>query len=147
MLNIPLNKKERRNNVIDCINKMLNCNIDYKMEIYQQLFIKYETPKGQYLIITDREVNTILGYNKRIDKYSLFNTYATIKRYINHETKTAFPSIKTIMDITNVVSNNTILKYIEILEELRLITCDRSDFIVTSEGVKKANNTYRIISG
>lgn len=144
-LGIPLNKKDRKDNIIKSINKMLGYGINYDTEIYKQLFIPYETPKSQYLIITDREVNTILNYNKRIDKYSLFNTYVTIKRYVNHETNTAFPSIRTIMDITNVVSNNTILKYIEILEELKMLKCERSGFIITDDGIRKANNTYTIL--
>lgn len=147
MLKIPLNKKERRDNVVRCINKMLDCNIEYDTEVYRQLFIPYDTPKSQYLIITDSEVDVILGYNKRIDRYSLFNTYAVIKRYVNHKTNTAFPSIRTIMDITNVVSNNTTLKYIKILEDLDMISCIRGDKYIIKDGeIKKPNNEYIILN-
>lgn len=146
MLKVPLNKRDRRNSIIKCINRMLNCNIGYDTEVYKQLFIPYETPKSQYLIITDSEVDTILGYNKRIDKYSLFNTYVTIKRYVNHKTNTAFPSIGTIMDITNVVSNRTILRYIKILEELNMISCVRSDeYIIKDNEIRRPNNEYSIL--
>lgn len=145
-LKIPLNKKDRRSPVIECINRMFESDIDSSQNIDDFILIPYVIEKSQYLIITDSEVDTILNCDKRIEKYSLFNTYVIIKRHINHETKTSYPSIRTIMDIANVVSNNTILRYVEILEDLGLITCDRSDFIVTFSGVKKANNTYRIIN-
>lgn len=125
---------------------MFNTNINLDVDINQIITLPYEISKDQYLIIIDEEVDTILSYDKRVDKFSLFNTYVTIKRYVNYYTGTAYPSIRTIMDITNIISNNTILKYIKILEELKLIDCERSDFIVNDDGVRKANNTYTILN-
>lgn len=145
-LKIPLNKKERKDKIIQCVCDMFNTNINLDVDINQIITLPYEISKDQYLIIIDEEVDTILSYDKRVDKFSLFNTYVTIKRYVNYYTGTAYPSIRTIMDITNIISNNTILKYIKILEELKLINCERSDFIVSDDGVRKANNTYTILN-
>ena len=145
-LSIKPNRKEQKNKIIQCVGNMFNTDIDFNININQIIALPYEISKDQYLIITDEEVDKILSYDKRVDKFSLFNTYVTIKRYVNYYTGTAYPSIKTIMDITNTISNNTILKYIKILEELKLIDCERSDFIVNDDGVRKANNTYTILA-
>ena len=145
-LSIKPNRKEQKNKIIQCVGNMFNTDIDFNININQIIALPYEISKDQYLIITDEEVDKILSYDKRVDKFSLFNTYVTIKRYVNYYTGTAYPSIKTIMDITNTISNNTILKYIKILEELKLIDCERSNFIVNDDGVRKANNTYTILA-
>lgn len=145
MLSIPVNKQDRKNRVIQSINNIFEANIDLNTNINQIITLPYILSPNQYLIVKDSEVDTILSYNRRVDKYSLFNTYVAIKRHVNYYTGTAYPSIRTLMDITNVVSNNTTMKYIELLEHLRLIKCERGGYIVTDESIRRPNNTYTIL--
>lgn len=145
LLNIPLNKTDRRNKVVNSINSMLNTSLTSETNINDFIFIPYTVSPSQYLIITDLEVDTILKYDRPIDKYSLFNTYATIKRYVNHNTKTSFPSISRIMTITNIVSNNTVMRYVDILEELELIKCTKGGYVIKEGKVRRSNNTYEIV--
>lgn len=145
-LGIPLNKMDRRERIVHSVNGIFGTCFDPKTNINDILTIPYEIDKDQYLVIADSEVDAILSYRKRIDKYSLFNTYINIKRYINYQTGISYPSIKTLMSNTLTVSNNTILKYIKILEELGMITCNRKDeYIITDNGMKRPNNEYKII--
>lgn len=142
-IGIPYSKKDRVSRIINTINKMFDINLDNEVDINKLLFLSYNTEPSQYVVVSDREVNTILGYSKRVDKFNLFNTYITIKRFVNHKTGQAFPSINTIKNITNVVSNNTTANYISILEELGLLRCIRdNNHVVTQSGVRKRNNTY-----
>ena len=51
------------------------------------------------------------------------------------------------MSICNISSNNSILKYINILIELDLINCKRGIYYTNAYGeVKKSNNIYTILS-
>ena len=144
-LSIPLNKKDRKDRVLKCVNKLFGTDFDSTTNINDILTVPYEIDRNQYLVITDNEVDVILNYKNRVDKFSLFNTYIAIKRYVNYSKGISYPSIKTLMFITNVISNNTIMNYIRILEDLNLIICTRKDeYIINNNGVKRPNNEYQI---
>lgn len=143
-IGVPLNKKDRKDRIVDCINSIFDTKVN--TNINEITTIPYIIEPGQYLILTDEEVDVILNYDKRVDKFNLFNTYIAIKRYLNYKTKTSYPPITMIMDLINVKSNNAIASYIEILEELKMIECTRSDkYIVCGSEIKRPNNEYRII--
>lgn len=145
-LNIPLNSKNRKDNVINSINKMFDTDLDSKTNIGELINVDYQAKTKQFLLLKDEEVDKLLSFDGRVDKYNLFNTYVVIKRYVNKDTGLSFPPISKIMEITNVGSNNTIIKYINILIDLKMIECSRSsDYIVTNDGVKRPNNEYKIL--
>ena len=145
-LKIPLGSKDRKDRIVECINRTLSTDIKTNANIDELLVVPYKTEKGYYLIVTDEEVDKILGYEKRINKFSLFNTYVVIKRYVNYNSQKSYPSINRIMTITNVASNNTTMKYIKILEDLGMIVCTRGDgYIVKDEKIRRSNNEYKII--
>jgi len=143
-LNIKPNRKEQKNKIIECINKIFKTNFSFDVDINQIIDLPYEIQKEQYLIVADDEVDTILNYNKSINKYNLFNVYVVIKRHINYYSETSYVPIKTIMDITNIKSNNSVVKHIKTLEELNLIGCERGEYFATDEGIRKLNNTYTL---
>jgi len=143
-LNIDGRNKVKKDDVIKCIEGMF-C-IKLEKNINNLIDIPYQSPKQQYLILTDEEVDCILNYGGRADIYGLFNTYVSIKRYVNKDTKTSYPAIIQLMDILNISSNNTIIKYIKILEDLNMIKCNRSDqYILVNGKLKKPNNEYEIL--
>lgn len=139
-------KRSSKDKLIQCVNSMFGANYDPFINTNRTIRLPYISPKSQYLILYDEEVDYILTCDKQIDKYNLFNTYATIKRYLNHETNTAYPTIERLMFITNVMSNNTIANYIDVLEDMQLIKCYRDDrYIINSYGIRRPNNTYELI--
>ena len=138
MLQIQSNRKSQKNKIIQCVGRMFSMQFDSDININEIFSLPYET-------VTDSEVDKILKCDKNLDKFNLFNTYVTIKRYVNKNTGTAYPAISQIMFNTNVASNNTTRKYIEILEELEMIICTRKDeYIVTNDGIRRPNNEYKI---
>lgn len=147
MLQIQSNRKSQKNKIIQCVGRIFNMQFDSDINVNQIFSLPYETVKSQFLIVTDTEVDKILKCDKNLNKFNLFNTYVTIKRYVNKNTGTAYPAISQIMFNTNVASNNTIRKYIKVLEELEMIICTRKDeYIVTNDGIRRPNNEYEIIS-
>lgn len=131
-------------------NKVFNTDIDIKeVAITDIIKLDYQLIEGKgYTIISDDEFDKIFKYNKqRIDKFGLFNTYLAIKKFSNANTKESYPSIEYLMYICNIGSNNTILKYINILIELELIKCIRGEYYIDSYGdVQKSNNIYTILN-
>lgn len=147
MIDIPKQRIERKRKIIEVATKMFSlptCN-DYNV----LMNVEYRPMAHQYLILNDSEVDKILNVDvEGIDIYNLFNTYVVIKRFVNHKTDTSFPSIKKIMQVTNVSSNNSTINYIGILENLKMIECIRFDSYTNYEGeTRRPNNEYKIIGG
>lgn len=145
-MGITLNRKENKEKVIRCVNSIFNTDFDVRIDINKTIRLPYQSPKSNYLMLYDEEVDYLMSCKRKIDKINLFNTYVIIKRYIHHITGIAYPSIEGISYATNVASNNSILNYIEILEEMNLIKCYREDkYIVTKDGIKRPNNSYELV--
>lgn len=97
--------------------------------------------------IEDWEVDKILEYcNKNtIDKALIVHLYTYIVSWINNnesdeEYGLAYPRIETIEQELE-ISRNTILKYIDILDELKIITNNYVGYKITN-GKLKMTNTY-----
>lgn len=146
-IGIPLNRKQNKISIIQTINNIFNTDYNIKTDINQVHRIKYSSPKDNYLVLYDKEVDCILSCNRRIDRVNLFNTYTIIKRFVNYKTGLSYPSIDTISHMTNIASNNSIRNYIEVLEEMNLISCTRgTSYIIGKNGLKRPNNTYKILN-
>lgn len=143
---IKVTKRSGKDKIIKCVNSMFETNFDSNTNINKTIRLPYQSPKSKYLILYDEEVDYLLTCNVNIDKYNLFNTYAAIKRHIHYELGTAFPSIEGLMSITGIASNNSINKYVEILEGMELIKCYREDrYIISGDSIRRPNNTYELV--
>lgn len=151
-LKIKNNNQNQKDNIVQSLKNLVDYGVFKgklnKTGINDHIELTCKLIKNNFTIITDREFDLIFEYNKqRIDNFNLFNTYLVIKKFSNNDTKESYPSIEYIMSICNISSNNSILKYINILIELKLINCERGIYYTNTYGeVKKSNNIYTILN-
>lgn len=98
--------------------------------------------------LEDWEVYRILEYcNKNtIDKALIVHLYTYIVSCINNnesdeEYGLAYPKIET-MELELEISKNTILKYIDVLDELKIITSNYVGYRITNGKIKMTNTYY-----
>lgn len=98
--------------------------------------------------IEDWEVDEILEYcnNNTIDKALIVHLYTYIVSCINNnesdeEYGLAYPKIETIEQELE-ISRNTILKYMNILDELKIITSNYVGYKITNGKIKMTNTYY-----
>lgn len=154
-LNIQLNRKIQKDNVIKSLDQLIysgvfaNDNgVDLKdIDVNCDFELSYRLVDKGFTMIYDYEFDEIFSYSaQRIDRYDLFNTYMVIKKYSDNDTKESYPSFDYMMSICNIGSYSTIAKYINILIELGLICCIRGKAYTDVYGeVKKSNNIYKIL--
>ncbi|MBN1076063.1 hypothetical protein DVV91_17220 [Clostridium botulinum] len=101
-----------------------------------------------YTLILDHDIYKIIEYSNKykIDVYSLIKTYMYIFSTFNYDDKSedyllGYPSIANISETIN-STEETILKYIDILRELEIFIYDYSGFKQCSNGEIKNGNMY-----
>lgn len=152
-LNIPMNRKNQKDTVIKSIESLIEYgvfqgDIDLtRINIHELLRLECQLINKNFTMVTYKEFKRIFEYKgQRINNFGLFNAYLVIKKYSNTETKTSYPSIDHLKFICNISSNATMTKYINILEELKLISCERGGMYTNEYGeIKKSNNIYTIL--
>ena len=114
-------------------------NININDLIFGELIFNDDNNK-EFTMITDEELLKIKEYsnNNSIDGYGLLSTCLYILSCINMNEEVedfglCYPSIHTLSDELN-KSENTILKYINILKELKILIFDYSGFKILSDG-------------
>jgi hypothetical protein len=107
----------------------------------------YYPMNGKYTMIKDKEIELILDIceNNKLDKYKMIHMCLYILSCIDNsdideEYKTARPSLRTISDIVD-ISEITILKYIEVLENENILYYDCVGYKIVN-GKYKMTNTY-----
>lgn len=152
-LGIGLNRKTQKDNIINALDNLVEYGVFVgdsnfeQVDINEIIKLDYQLVNKGFTVISDDEFDKIFKYNKqRIDKYNLFNTYLAIKKYADNDSRMSYPSIELLMSICNIGSNNTILKYIDILIEMGMIDCIRGEFYINKRSeVRKNNNMYKIL--
>lgn len=101
-----------------------------------------------FTLIYDDEIHTILeNANKyKADTYTLISLFVYICSYINNNEqdenyKLCYVSHETIMNDLD-IAENTIIKYIDILKQIHILSCDYSGFKETSKGKIKNDVMY-----
>lgn len=120
-LNIPLNKGDRKIKIINSINKMFKGSIPSNTSINKKIYIPYTIDMSNIISVQDESVDNILNYRDRVDKFDLFNTYLMIRKHLKHNSDLVGLTVKDLLYHTDIVSNNTMLKYLSILNEIELI--------------------------
>lgn len=107
----------------------------------------YESLEDNFTMIYDNEIDFILDYCKKnkINKYLIIHLYLYILSCINNnkqdeDYKLAYPKIETIANELK-ISENTVLKYIDILKENKLIYYNNVGYKIVN-GEYKMTNTY-----
>jgi DNA-binding transcriptional regulator YhcF (GntR family) len=107
----------------------------------------YEPFEDNFTMIYDNEIDFILDYckNNKINKYLIINLYLYILSYINNnekdeDYKLCYPSIETLANELQ-ISENTVLKYIDILKENKLLYYNNVGYKIVN-GEYKMTNTY-----
>ncbi len=153
-LNIKSNRKLQKDSIILAIDNLIvngvfQCDTDLsKTNVYELIRLECQLVKNNFTMMTYKEFKPIFEYKKqRIDNFNLFNTYLVLKKYSNTKTKVCYPSIDNLKFTCNISSNATMSKYINILEELQLISCKRGQRYTDGKGdIKKSNNIYTILA-
>lgn len=111
-------------------------NIDKNTLIYASNTSESET----FTLLYDYEILRILEYSKhnRIDLYSLMNLYIYIVSHINCNDKDEYYNLcyishERIIDDLG-ISENSIIKYIDILIQLNILRCDYAGYKETAKG-------------
>lgn len=96
-----------------------------------------------FIILYDFEIDTIVSYKENIDNSKLLTTFLYIKSCINYSDKYCYPSIEKIRNITNINSDKSIIRYINILRDLGLILYRNVGLIkYDKENLKYEKNVY-----
>lgn len=148
-LNIAKTNTNRMNKVKQILNslakgKVFNTDIDF-MEIKNDDIVRvdYDLVDKNFTIVHDFEVEEILNADTKVDMYAMFYLFVFIKYRLNTSTKVMFWSIKDMCKEMNTKSNKTVMGYIDVLEEIRLIKVGKVGTRVFLDGsTKKANNIY-----
>lgn len=103
--------------------------------------------ESEFTLLYDYEVIKILNYNNsNINNYTLLELYTYIISCIKNNSNdidfnTCYPAHETIMDNIN-ISENTLIKYLNILYELQLLIYDIAGYKETVKGQIKNSTTY-----
>jgi biotin operon repressor len=107
----------------------------------------YDSFEDNFTVIYDNEVDFLLKYCKsnKINKYLIINLYLYILNCINNNKQDedymlCYPSIEKIAEELN-ISENTVLKYIYILKENKLLYYNNVGYKIVN-GEYKMTNTY-----
>lgn len=150
-LNIAKTNTNRMNKVKQILNslvkgKVFNTDIDF-MNIKNDDIVRvsYNLVDKNFTMVYDFEVEEILNADTTADKYAMFYLFVFIKYRLNTSTKVMFWSIKNMCKEMNTKSNKTVMGYIDVLEEIRLIKVGKVGTRVFLDGsTKKANNIYTV---
>lgn len=105
----------------------------------------YDMSVDDFTIVYDFEIDNILNFDCKVDKYSLFYLFVFIKCKINPASKVMYWSILDMANELNTKSNKTIINYIDVLKEIGLIKVDNVGMRVFTNGdVKNSNNIYTL---
>ena len=148
-LNIAKTNTNRMNKVKQILNslakdKVFSTNVDF-MSIKNDDIVRvdYDLVDKNFTIVYDFEVEEILNADTTADKYAMFYLFVFVKYRLNTSTKVMFWSIKNMCKEINTKSNKTVMGYIDVLEEIRLIKVGKVGTRVFLDGsTKKANNIY-----
>jgi len=96
-----------------------------------------------FTILYDFEIDSIINYDSHTDKGKLLSVFLYIKGCVNSSSCIAYPQIETIKIHTNINSDSTIVKYINILQDIGLILFANVGLRVFADNsVKYAENAY-----
>lgn len=102
---------------------------------------------SDFTILYDYEIVTILNYNNNsVNNYTLLELYTYIMSCIKNnekdiDYKCCYPSHENIIDSID-ITENTLIKYLKILNELNLLVYDIAGFKETVKGQIKNSTTY-----
>lgn len=127
--------KKLVDNDILIINQEINYN---KPKVEDLIIAEINLPitfNNNYFILANNQLNKILEYNGKENKHKLLSLFCAIRHRI-YDNQAAKISLKTLNNELG-ISEKTILKYINILQDLNLIVYD-------NPGTRKlSNNTFR----
>lgn len=143
VLNIQLNRKTQKDAVINSMRKMFGNEIPSNINIDEIYNISYNSPNKDYTIIKDNDVNKIINYNRRVDKYNLFNTYAILNNHLKTNEDISNLTLKKLRHEIMVAGSTTIPKYLSILSNLNIIKTDKyndiNKYISDSSNISKSD--------
>ena len=165
LLNVTNNNNKKQQQIKDLLKKLVK---DEYIQIYNTtvsedkylikdidkvdknslLFASTMEEAANFTKLYDEEVLKILEYSKnnRIDLYSLMNLYIYIISCINCNKEDEDYNFCYISNVTIVdklgISENSIIKYINILQELNIIRCDYAGYKETAKGQIKNDVTH-----
>lgn len=125
--------------------KLILLQQDYNLKDVPKSNIYFTFPyiKNNFFKVYNYEIDTIIHYSENeIDKHSLLLVFLAIKRHYNSDSGICYPSISNISNYTK-LSQEVILKAIDILVEVSLIIYDNPGARVFEDGtIKECNNIY-----
>jgi hypothetical protein len=142
----PKNFKSRQN----IINTLYKFNDDKLFKLHKpiikhdNLIISSELKQFEsFIILYDFEIDNIISCKENIDVSKLLTTFLYIKSCINHDYKYCYPSIEKIKYMTNINSDKSIIRYINILRDLDLILYKNAGLIkYDKDNLKYEKNVY-----
>lgn len=118
------------------------------IKINTLVFAYYPYDIESFTKLKDIEFKKIINYslNNEIDIYLLFKTMLYILSYINENKqeeyyKLAFPTLATLKDKLN-ITEKTLLKYINILKDLNILTFDYAGITITKDNEVRNGNLF-----
>lgn len=125
-----------------------NINLNYDIDKNRLFYAVFDLEiTDDYTQIYDEELLHILNYKKKnINNYTMLEIFLYITQHINNnkevkEYKTAFPSYAIITEEL-CISENTLIKYLNILKEEQLLIFDYAGYKETAKGEIKNGNMY-----
>lgn len=138
------NKRKKIIDILTSFNKDKVFKFDIKKFNDSDLIVTKEIKEiDSFTILYDFEIDSIIDYDLHTDKGKLLSVFLYIKGCINSSSCIAYPQIKTIKIHTNINSDSTVVKYINILQDIGLILFANVGLRVFADNsVKYAENAY-----
>jgi len=102
---------------------------------------------GNFSMFCDLDIQKLSDYSKThaIDIYSIIKQYLYICSCVNNNDKDedylcAFPQLDSISSVCSIKSKNTIVKYNEILKELKILSFDYAGYKIDRNGAETIRN-------